>query len=143
MTADEIRTLPIADIADDDCRLFLWATNTHLPTAFTVMEAWGFTYRQTIVWHKTKSTPQGHIAPNRAEYLLVGRIGHPATRTRLTDCVVTASPRAHSRKPECFADLIEQVSPGPYLELFARRQRLGWDTWGNEALCHVEMEVSP
>lgn len=46
---------------------------------------------------------------------------------------------AHSAKPEAFLDLVEQVSPGPYLELFARRQRLGWDTWGNEALEHVEM----
>jgi len=47
----------------------------------------------------------------------------------------------HSAKPEAFLDLVEQVSPGPYLELFARRQRLGWDTWGNEALCHVELEA--
>lgn len=45
----------------------------------------------------------------------------------------------HSEKPEAFFDLVERVSPGPYLELFARRQRLGWDTWGNEALCHVEL----
>ncbi len=45
----------------------------------------------------------------------------------------------HSKKPEAFLDLVEQVSPGPYLELFARRQRLGWDTWGNEALNHVEL----
>lgn len=47
----------------------------------------------------------------------------------------------HSEKPEAFFDLVEQVSPGPYLELFARRQRLGWDTWGNEALEHVELAV--
>jgi N6-adenosine-specific RNA methylase IME4 len=45
----------------------------------------------------------------------------------------------HSRKPEAFLDLVEQVSPGPYLELFARRQRLGWDTWGDEALAHVDL----
>lgn len=48
---------------------------------------------------------------------------------------------AHSQKPEAFLDLVEQVSPGPYLELFARRQRLGWDTWGNEALNHVEISA--
>ena len=46
-----------------------------------------------------------------------------------------------SAKPEAFIDLVEQVSPGPYLELFARRQRLGWDTWGNEALEHVELSA--
>ena len=47
----------------------------------------------------------------------------------------------HSTKPEAFIDMVERVSPGPYLELFARRQRLGWDTWGNEALCHVSLET--
>lgn len=47
--------------------------------------------------------------------------------------------RAHSRKPDAFLDLVESVSPGPYLEMFARRQRLGWETWGNEALNHVEI----
>lgn len=50
--------------------------------------------------------------------------------------------REHSRKPEAFLDLVESVSPGPYLELFARRQRLGWDTWGNEALEHVALDVA-
>ncbi len=49
----------------------------------------------------------------------------------------------HSAKPDAFADLIEQVSPGPYLEMFARRQRLGWDTWGDEALEHVQIEATP
>jgi N6-adenosine-specific RNA methylase IME4 len=53
--------------------------------------------------------------------------------------VIDAPKMAHSQKPEAFLDLIERVSPGPYLELFARRNRLGWDTWGDQALQHVEV----
>jgi N6-adenosine-specific RNA methylase IME4 len=139
MTVDEVASLPVESLAEDDCRLFLWATNTHLPFAFDIVTAWGFTYRQTLVWHKTKSTPQGSVAPNRAEFLLVGRRGSPHTMTRLPDAVITASPGAHSTKPECFLDYIEAVSPAPRLELFARRQRFGWDTWGNESLEMVDL----
>jgi len=101
--------------------------------AFMVMSEWGFAYRQTLVWHKT-------VAPNCAEFLLVGVIGKPKRIGRIPSNVIKRGPHhEHSRKPELFCDLIEQVSPGPYLELFARRNRLGWDTWGNEALCHVDL----
>jgi len=141
MSIQEIADLPVGDLADEDCRLFLWATNTHLPYAFGIVEAWGFSYRQTLVWHKTKSTPQGSVAPNRAEFLLVGRRGNPHTMRRLPDAVITAAPGAHSTKPECFIDYIEAVSPPPLLELFARRQRFGWDTWGNEAIDSVEVNA--
>jgi N6-adenosine-specific RNA methylase IME4 len=139
MSVGEICALPVEQLADLDCRLFLWATNTHLPIAFQVVKAWGFHYRQTLVWHKTKSTPQGSVAPNRAEFLLVGRRGSPHTMQRFPSSVITASPGAHSTKPECFLDYIEAVSPSPRLELFARRQRFGWDTWGNESLEMIDL----
>jgi N6-adenosine-specific RNA methylase IME4 len=139
MTIAQIAALPVVDLADDDCRLFLWTTNTHLPAAFGVVEAWGFRYRQLLVWHKTRSTPHGHIAPNRAEFMLVGRRGQPQALTRFPSSVILASPGRHSQKPDAFMDYIEGASPAPRLELFARRQRMGWDTWGNEALEHVEL----
>jgi N6-adenosine-specific RNA methylase IME4 len=141
MTLEDIRRLPVAEFAEPDCRLFLWTTNAYLGQSFGVLEAWGFRYSQTLVWHKTNPSPwPTSVAPNSAEFILVGSAGSPERLTPWSAAVVPyAVPKGHSRKPEAFLDLIEQVSPGPYLELFARRQRLGWDTWGNEALEHVEL----
>ena len=138
MGLDAIRELPVADMAEDDARLWLWTTNRYLPDAFSVMAAWDFTYKQTLTWHK-RDAWLGSIAPN-SEFLLMGVCGSPPIKSRLASSVITASQtKTHSRKPDVFGDLIETVSPGPYLELFARRQRLGWDTWGDEALCHVDL----
>ena len=140
MSLDAIRAIPVRDLADSACRLFLWTTNRYLPDSFGVLTAWGFAYAQTLVWHKTDVNLVGSVAPNSAEYLLVGARGAPERGYPARSSVISI-PRSggHSVKPDAFMDVIEQVSPGPYLELFARRQRLGWDTWGNEALCHVEM----
>jgi N6-adenosine-specific RNA methylase IME4 len=147
MSVKAIAALPVAEIAEKDARLFLWTINRYLPDAFDVLATWGFRYRQTLVWFKCASASPfpGHIAPNHAEYLLVAVRGNPQ-RLRVFPSSVFPVPsrsggggRLHSRKPDVFLDEIETASPGPYLELFARRQRLGWDTWGNEALAHVEM----
>jgi len=142
MTVAEIEGLPVADMAARDARLFLWTTSRYLPDSFSIARAWGFTYRQTLTWRKTGNPSPfgGSLAPNHAEFMIVATTGKPPRRCRLPSSVIdapAANNGAHSRKPELFLDLVEQVSPGPYLELFARRQRLGWDTWGNEALCHV------
>lgn len=144
MTVEAIERLPVGTLADHpDARLFLWTTSRHLPFAFGVAAAWGFEYRQTLVWHKTGNPSPfgGSVAPNHAEYLLVCQRGAPPVVARLKSSVIAvpAAVFGHSAKPEAFLDYIEQVSPGPYLELFARRNRLGWDTWGNESLEHVEM----
>jgi N6-adenosine-specific RNA methylase IME4 len=136
----EIGALPVREMADDDARLFLWTTNRYLPDSFYVLANWGFKYRQTLVWHKTDVNLPAHIAPNSAEYILVGARGNPDRLGTLTSAVfTTARGKRHSAKPDAFLDMVESVSRGPYLELFARRQRLGWDTWGDEALAHVEI----
>lgn len=146
MTPDELAALPVRERADPcGARLFLWTTNRYLPQSFGVLAAWGFRYRQTLVWRKTGNPSPfgGSVAPNHAEYLLVATLGSPAALARLRSSIIdapaAAAPGSHSAKPEAFLDLVEQVSPPPRLELFARRQRLGWDTWGNEALCHVDL----
>lgn len=140
---DDIAELPVHDFADRDCRLFLWATNRYLGAAFDIARRWGFDYQQTLVWRKTGNpTPMGgSVAPNHAEYLLVCRRGSPPRLGRLISSVIDAPKGEHSRKPDAFLDRIEVISPGPYLEMFARRQRLGWDTWGDQALQHVEMSA--
>jgi N6-adenosine-specific RNA methylase IME4 len=141
MSLDEIRALPVAELAHPDgAWLFLWTTNRFLPDTFSVLDAWGFSYRQTIVWRKLAASPFGGcVAPNQAEYLLVAKRGNPTRKARWSESVVTTGIKAHSQKPEVFLDLVETVADGPYLEMFARRNRLGWDTWGNESLPHVEV----
>jgi N6-adenosine-specific RNA methylase IME4 len=145
LSLDEIRLLPVLDLAEPDCALWLWTTSRYLPASFEVIAAWGFSYRQTLVWHKVRAVPAlgGSVAPNHAEFLLLAKRGSPKMG-RLPSSVIEACGNSggapkHSRKPDGFLDRIELVSPAPHIELFARRQRLGWDTWGNEALNHVEI----
>lgn len=132
MTLPEICALPVVDLAAEHCRLFLWTTNRYLPDAFRVLMAWEFRYRQTLVWHKSDGNMGGSVAPNSAEFLLVGVRGTPGVLTKAA-CAVLKAPQAkqHSKKPAAFLDLVEQVSSGPYVELFARAPRLGWDSWGH------------
>jgi len=144
MSVAEIGDLPIADLAEKDCLLWLWTTNAYIPDAFGLIAGWGFKYRQTLVWAKNNPAPVGSVAPSGAEFLLAAKRGRPKTNWTWPHSVIMTArplPRRHSTKPECFMDYIEASSPGPYLELFARRQRLGWDTWGNQALEHVSIEA--
>jgi len=143
MSLDEIRALPLPEFAErDGCCLFLWTTNAYLRFGFDLLDAWGFRYGQTLVWHKVNAAPWAKsVAPNSADFILVGSVGSPGRSGRFPSAVIPHGvPKTHSRKPDIFTDLIEQVSPGPYLEMFARRQRLGWDTWGNECFQHVELD---
>lgn len=144
MSLDAIKALQIGDVAAHDCRLFLWTTNRFLRVAFDVAEAWRFRFRQVLVWRKTHghSPFGGSVAPNGCEFVLVCTLGRPELLGRLPSSVFDAPRQFHSVKPELFTDMVERISPGPYLELFARRQRLGWDTWGNEALQHIGLAGS-
>jgi N6-adenosine-specific RNA methylase IME4 len=148
MTLDEIRSLPVVPLIEPEGYLFLWTTNRYLEDAFAVARHWTFRPRQVLTWCKPPrgEGPGGMFATTTEFVLVAQRIGPRSNaRGRRTNGVrVDTSwwewPRlAHSQKPDAFLDLVEQVSPGPYLEMFARRNRLGWDTWGNEALEHAEL----
>lgn len=142
MSVSEIISLPVRELSEDQAHLYLWTTNRYLRSAFDIVEQWSFTYRQTLIWRKTGCpTPfGGSIAPNHCEYLLFARRGTLPLLGRLKSNVIDApQQQEHSRKPDVFIDLVEQISPGPYLELFARRQRLGWDTWGFECFNSIEV----
>jgi N6-adenosine-specific RNA methylase IME4 len=143
LSVEAICALPVPDMAERDARLFLWTTNKWLPASFEVMAAWDFEYCQTLVWNKAEGGPFiTSVAPNTAEFIIVGSRGSPERIGSFPAQVLRfPAKRKHSTKPDGFADHVEQVSPGPYLEMFARRQRLGWDTWGNEALEHVELSA--
>lgn len=135
MTIDELAALPIESMAEDDAHLYLWVTNPILPDAFPLIDAWGFTYRTIITWEKQGTLGMGFAFRNQTEHVLFAMRGHlpipPAKRQRT---IFRAPKGEHSRKPDAFLDMVEHVSPGPYLELFARRARFGWDYWGDESL---------
>jgi N6-adenosine-specific RNA methylase IME4 len=145
MNVDEIKALPVAKLAAEDCDLYLWTTQKYLPDAFGVLEAWGFRYCQTLTWCKTpRGTGQGGLYCPTTEFLLLGRKGKMPVKKRVdtTWWNVKRHQNCHSHKPEFFQDVIEAQSDGPRLELFARRKRHGWASWGNEIANDVEMPNS-
>jgi N6-adenosine-specific RNA methylase IME4 len=144
MSVGQIMALPIRQLAaEDGCHIYLWTTNKWLPRAFQVFDIWGVQYSQTLVWAKTPMGigPGGTWAQS-TEYVLVGRIGTLKWGRRF-DSTWFNWPRTgeHSRKPEHFLDMVESVSPSPYVELFARRHRLGWDVWGDQSANTAQLAV--
>lgn len=142
MKLEDIKALPIADIAEEKCHLYLWVPNALLPDGLEVMKAWGFDYKTNIIWEKIRHDggPDGRgvgfYFRNVTEILLFGIRGEK-NRTlgpaRSQVNIIRSIKREHSRKPDEFISLIEACSPGPYLELFARGDRDGWDMWGKQA----------
>jgi N6-adenosine-specific RNA methylase IME4 len=134
MTDDELRNLPVANIATDDAMLFVWSTNSHLPLAIELIKHWGFEYKNNFAWVKDK-VGLGVYNRGQHELLLVARKGGipvPPPQGR-TPSVVQAARLEHSEKPTEFYELIERAYPElPKIELFARRDRTGWASWGNE-----------
>lgn len=140
MTDTEIAALPVGAWCEDDAHLYLWATNPRLRAAFGIVEAWGFEYRTLLTWEKQGTLGMGYYFRGQTEHVLFATRGKlPIPPEKRERNIFRAPKTGHSIKPDSFMDMVERVSPGPYLEMFARRQRLGWDTWGNEALNHVEI----
>lgn len=141
MTIDEICALPVKNIADDDCVLFLWVTYPILQDAFRVIEAWGFKYSTAaFVWvkkNKQKDTPFfGNGAWTRAnsELCLLATKGNVMRLDAGVSQVVESPIEEHSKKPDCVRELITRlVGELPRVELFCRNPADGWDVWGNEA----------
>lgn len=136
-STDEICARPVADIAADDCVLFLWATVPMLPDALRVLAAWGFEYKSHCIWKKDR-VGTGYWFRNAHELLLVGTRGDvpaPAMGTQFTSAI-EAPVGEHSAKPEIFLTLIEKYFPSlPKIELNRRGSpRPGWDAWGNETI---------
>ncbi|CAN5848542.1 hypothetical protein BH24ACT15_BH24ACT15_30350 [soil metagenome] len=131
MPLDELveRHIPAADSA----HLYLWATNGFLREAFTLVEAWGFTYKTMLTWCKPQ-IGMGNWFRNTTEHVLFAVKGNmPTLRNDVPTHFVAARTR-HSEKPDSFYDLAVACSPGPRVDMFARKARLGWDSWGAESL---------
>ncbi|MFL5655493.1 MAG: MT-A70 family methyltransferase [Ktedonobacteraceae bacterium] len=122
--------------------LFLWTTNSFLREAFEVMETWGFEYKTTLTWVKP-SIRMGYYFRGRTEHVLFGTRGKPGRlKSKSLGNVVHAYVTKHSQKPDVFYDLIEAACDGPYLEMFARRRRKGWDAWGDQVPIEVAVTSS-
>jgi N6-adenosine-specific RNA methylase IME4 len=140
MTLDTIKALPVAEWAATDCALFLWVTDPSLPQALEVIHAWGFAYK-TVAFTWIKTTKDGMGFPigcgywTRAnpEQCLLATKGHPQRFSRSIRQLIIAPRREHSRKPDDVYERIEALVAGPYVELFARSQRPGWESWGIES----------
>lgn len=138
MTNQEIANLPVTSMAAETAHLWLWVTNQFLPTGLDLLKVWGFKYHTTVTWVKPSGC--GIWFVQRTQHLLFGWRGRFGLRTRCRPNVIeTGNPERHSAKPEQSYALIEAVSEGPRLELFARRKRHGWASWGNEIANDVEM----
>lgn len=146
MTLEAIAALPVGEFAESDAHLYLWTTNRFLEDAYGTARAWGFRPAQLLTWCKPpQGVGMGGAFTSTTEFCLFARRGTLKSLSRLDSSwwewsrVYENGHIAHSAKPDAFLDLVEQVSPGPYLELFARRARLGWDYWGDESLQTVEL----
>ncbi len=138
MTLEQISKLPISSLALDDAHLFVWTTQRYLVWTQAQVGHWGFGYSKLLVWAKPPTGfSLGGAFGNSCEFVVYARRGKPPTHGKVPRDWWEWSRSGHSVKPEAFLDIVEGVCPGPYLELFARRNRLGWDTWGNESLEHV------
>jgi N6-adenosine-specific RNA methylase IME4 len=135
MTLDDIAVLPVPNLAAKDAHLYLWTTQRYLHDAFHVAEWWGFRPSLTLVWCKdTHGLIFGATFQPTTEFVIFARRGSLKALTKVESQWFRWPKRGHSEKPEAFMDIVESVSPEPRLEMFSRRARLGWDTWGNEAL---------
>ncbi len=139
MTIEEMENFNVKEITTDDAHLYFWVTNQYLPKAFQIIEKWGFKYSTTLVW--TKKPMGGGLGGTfriTTEFLIFATKGSlKASETIIGTWFyvkrkyINGAP-CHSKKPDFFYELIEKVSPGEKIELFAREQREGWDVFGNE-----------
>ena len=131
MTVDEIAALPISELAADSAHLHLWTTNAFLFDSQRIMEAWGFTYKSCFVWVKPQ-IGMGNYWRVSHEFMLLGVRGSCPFNDKTLRSWGEFRRGRHSAKPDEIRALIERASPGPRLELFARRASPGWCSWGNE-----------
>lgn len=134
MKLDEIKELPINEICEKNCVLYLWATSPKLIEALAVMEAWGFTYKSQCIWDK-EIIGMGYWWRGQHEILLVGTNGKfsPPPQAERDSSVYTERRTKHSKKPSYYRSRIEEYFPNiSKVELFARQEYDGWDCWGNE-----------
>lgn len=145
MKLSDICALPVADLADKDCALFLWVTYPNLQEAFEVIKAWGFKYKTVaFTWVKRcKKSPEwftglGHWTRANAEICLLATKGNPKRISKSVRQIIDTPIERHSKKPDEIRDrIVELLGDIPRIELFARERTDGWDCWGNEVNSNI------
>lgn len=137
MTIEELCALPIASKAEDNAHLYLWTTNSFMVEAHVIARKWGFEPKTIVTWVKKKpdgapSMKTGFYYRGATEHCLFCVRGSLRLKGPPHPTVFETARLPHSVKPDYFYNMVEQQSEGPYLELFARRNRENWFTWGNE-----------
>lgn len=133
MTMEELMEFPVASMADDNCILFLWVINSMMVQAGDLTRAWGFDQKTVLTWDKLTSSP-GWYFNGQSEHIWLCVRGVPTVVNGIRSTVFHAPRREHSRKPDEFYKIVENMCPGTKIDLFARQSRPGWDTWGLEAV---------
>lgn len=141
MTMEELYGLPVGAWALSNSHLYLWTTNAFMAEGHELAKAWGFTPRTILTWVKGRleggrllqHIGMGHFYRNSTEHVIFCARGSLGTFHADMPTAFVAPRREHSAKPAAFYDMVERMSPGPYLDVFARSQRFNWDTFGNEA----------
>ncbi len=140
MALDDIAALPIGSLAAPGAHLYVWTVNRFVEDTYRIVREWGFKPSTLLTWCKAPmGVGLGGAFGLTTEHVLFCRRGRIADRTRVGSTWWEWKRGQHSRKPDAFLDIVEQVSPGPRVELFARRARFGWDYWGNESLGTAEL----
>jgi len=143
MGLEAIKDMPVQSLAEPDgAHLYIWTINAYLEQTYDVARAWGFLPSTLLTWCKPPNgIGLGGTYSLTTEYVLFARRGVCRAKERIDSTYFQWPRGAHSVKPDAFLDMVERVSPGPYVELFARRARFGWDYWGDESLQTAEMPV--
>jgi N6-adenosine-specific RNA methylase IME4 len=131
MSLADITALPVKDMAGEEAHLYLWVTNPHMPIIWDIIEAWGFDYKTMLTWVKPQMGT-GHYFRGATEHVAFCTRGNLPLRKANIRNWFEADRTKHSAKPEKFYKLVEEASHGPYVELFARTRREGWEGWGDE-----------
>jgi N6-adenosine-specific RNA methylase IME4/ParB-like chromosome segregation protein Spo0J len=131
MALEDIKALPVRDIADENSVLWLWTTNAHLRVAFEVVESWGFEYKTLLTWVKDR-IGTGDWLRGQTEHCILSARGRPVLQLSNQTTALNGIRREHSRKPEEFYALVDQLCPGSKVELFSRQERHGWRAFGNQ-----------
>lgn len=132
MTIDNIKNLPITSIAAKNCVLFLWTTQAFLPYSFNIISSWGFRYQRVLTWDKRNGMCLFGFH-HRTEFCLFGYRGklNMYPRRKAIPTCFTGKSKRHSAKPDEFYNMVSVFDP-PRLDMFARKERKGWDVFGNE-----------
>ncbi len=141
MDMNQLKALPVGQLAANNSHLYLWTTNAFIKEAFDLLESWGFKYKTMITWIKPNGLGLGYYWRNNTEHCLFAVKGRKKVKRNDMWNIVIAPRRKHSEKPPELMACVEEMSPWPRLEMFSRSKRNGWDVWGDEVDSDITLEI--